>query len=365
MNKKAAVLCLIILSFVVIGNATVWRLNNIPGVDADFTTTLQDAVDGVAAGDTIYVEQSPFSYGGATIDKQVILIGGGYWHTENDSTSANTERSIIDDVSFNVGSEGSILIGISIDKIINDNVWDFVLINVNTDDIILERCFIQISVVGGDPVPKLILLNGDVNNIIIQQNWIYFYNNNESGNCIYLNGDTQNVLIRNNFIRSVTNNSTGGYPIYMETASSLNSPQINGNIIIGNMSTYDCLYLNNIQISGNFYNGAGGVTANNICNATQFPDSNNNQQNVDMSTVFVDHDLYIDNGYILAPGSPAIGAGFNGGDCGMFSNDYGGNTYRLSGLPAIPAIYEIDFNSTIFPSDENTLEGNLKAKSHN
>ena len=84
-----------------------------------------------------------------------------------------------------------------------------------------------------------------------------------------------------------------------------------------------------------------------------------------MSTVFVDYDLYIDNGYILTPDSPAIGAGANGGDCGMFSSDYDGNPYILSGMPAIPAIYEIDFNSTFFPSGSDTLQVDVKAKSHN
>ena len=119
------------------------------------------------------------------------------------------------------------------------------------------------------------------------------------------------------------------------------------------------------MIEGEYYDGSSGLAANNLCNETQFPASNNNQQNVDMSTVFVDHDKYIDNGYFLALGSPAIGAGFNGGDCGAFSNDFDGNPYILSGMPNIPAIFDIEFNSTIFPTEFETLEINLKAKAHN
>ena len=364
MKKNVILLSVILIGFALISNATVWRLNNIPGVDADFTTNLQDAIDNVSSGDTIYVEQSPFSYGGATISKQVILIGGGYWLIENDSTQASEDVSEIDYLQFDVGSEGSIISGFSIDQEFG-NAYEYAMIKINTNDIIIQRCFLQLSIGGGEAASKLILLNGNVNNIIIQQNWIYFYNFNETANNIYFNGNTQNVIVRNNFIRSVTHNPGWNYAIRMESSSSSNSPQIYNNIIEGAISTFNCFYLNNILISGSFYNGTGGVAANNICNETQFPIINNNQQNVDMSTVFVDHDLYIDNGYFLVPGSPAIGAGFNGGDCGMFSLDYGGYPYVLSGMPAIPAIFEIDFNSTIFPSNENTLEVDLKAKSYN
>jgi hypothetical protein len=43
-----------------------------------------------------------------------------------------------------------------------------------------------------------------------------------------------------------------------------------------------------------------------------------------------------DGQWQLKTGSPAIGAGLSGEDCGIF----GGNTpYHLSGLPATPSIY--------------------------
>ncbi|MCD4819664.1 MAG: hypothetical protein K8S23_13330 [Candidatus Cloacimonetes bacterium] len=359
MSKKQFFISLVIIGLTVICNATVWRLNNIPGVDADFITNLQDAVDGVTSGDTIYVEQSPFSYDGATISKQVILIGGGYWLTENDSTQASEEESEIGGLVFNPGSEGSIVSGFAI-----YHELTLFMITINTDNIIIERCFLYFGAKDYDNIAPIMYINGNLNNITIRQNWMYYYNVSGAGVCIYFNGDSQNVLIKNNFISSNTSNLSGG-SIRMEIGSTVNSPQISNNIIEGEIHTFNCVYVNNILLGGNFYNGSGGIIANNLCNGTQFPDTDNNQQNVDMATVFVDHDLYIDNGYILAPGSPAIGAGFNGGDCGMFSNDYGGVPYVLSGLPAIPAIYEIDFNSTIFPSDENTLEVNVKAKSHN
>ena len=73
------------------------------------------------------------------------------------------------------------------------------------------------------------------------------------------------------------------------------------------------------------------------------------------------HLLFIDNGYELAPGSPAIGTGVNGGDCGVFSYDTGGYPYVLSGMPAIPAIYEATVESIV----GSTLPVTIKASSHN
>ena len=54
-----------------------WRVNNIPGIDADFTS-LSDAVGAAAAGDTIYMESSPNNYGGAIFEKKLFVFGTGY-----------------------------------------------------------------------------------------------------------------------------------------------------------------------------------------------------------------------------------------------------------------------------------------------
>ena len=78
-----------------------------------------------------------------------------------------------------------------------------------------------------------------------------------------------------------------------------------------------------------------------------------------MSTVFVDHLSEVDNGLILNAGSPAIGAGYSGEDCGMFGGNW---PYVLSGIPAIPAIFEIE-NSGIGTST-TPIQVNLKAKSN-
>ncbi len=65
MKQKITILTAIVILIAMTASATVWRVNNRPNVDADFTT-LAAAYSGASAGDTIYLEGSPFNYGDAT-----------------------------------------------------------------------------------------------------------------------------------------------------------------------------------------------------------------------------------------------------------------------------------------------------------
>ncbi|GAB4372155.1 MAG: hypothetical protein Kow0042_15340 [Calditrichia bacterium] len=99
----------------------------------------------------------------------------------------------------------------------------------------------------------------------------------------------------------------------------------------------------------------------NIGDANQFGTLYGNQVNVPMNTVFVDSgSVSTDGDWQLRSGSPAIGAGLNGEDCGMF----GGTTpYILSGIPAIPTIYF--FVAPSSASGTQGLQVQIKAKSNN
>jgi hypothetical protein len=124
--------------------------------------------------------------------------------------------------------------------------------------------------------------------------------------------------------------------------------------------------LNNVQCFNNILTGGSctlttTMTANNLCSGTQLPAGNNNQLNVSMSDVFVCWSSctgYSSDGrYQLKAGSPAIGAGSNGEDCGMFG---GNDPYVLSGLPAIPAIYYFQYFN-----NNSTINVTMSVKSHN
>ena len=112
---------------------------------------------------------------------------------------------------------------------------------------------------------------------------------------------------------------------------------------------------NNIMSSCTFYPNNNTV-AFNLADNAGFGDQNGNQQNINMGTVFL-YTGSTDGQYQLKEGSPAIGAGAGGSDCGVFA---GGNPYVLSGLPPIPAVY--DFMVGGSGSQYNV---NMKVKSHN
>jgi len=363
MKKQITILAVAILFMATISNATVWRVNNRANMDSDFAT-LQDAINGSSAGDTLYIGGSTFSYGHGVFDKQLVVIGNGYWLDENDTTQAFKQNSQVGKLTFNAGSEGSIVQGL---YIYYSSQQQFYLITINTDSITIKKNHLFVEKkYNGSGSGYDIYISGSRSDIIIMQNWITAFlnssHNNDKVYCVIFIGNPINCKVSNNFIRAYRSGSSGGdYYALWDNNNSSNNLMVVNNVFWGNVTTYYTEHINNILVSGSYYNGIGNETFNNICNGTQFPDINNNQRNVDMSTVFVDYEKYIDNGYILANGSPAIGSGFIGGDCGVYSNDWGGVPYVLSGMPEIPAIFE----ATIPSFGTSTLPVNIKATSHN
>jgi hypothetical protein len=351
----------------VTASAKVWTVNNYHGA-ANFTT-LQDAINGATAGDTIYLEASATHYGAGTLAKKLVIIGAGYWLTENDTTQANKNVSRVTLLTFNAGSEGSVVSGLYIYYGDFTSTLNWKLIAINTDNVTLTRNFIK-GYANSTSTSEgyTFYINGNRNGIRLHQNWIEAaiydgdpYNQNGTVNCIYFSGIPANCLIQNNFIRGYLIGGAGGYrAIYLPTNSPQNDVRVLNNIIWGNVVTYYTELTNNIMLSGSYNNGLGDGTSHNLCNSTQFPAGNGNQQNVNMDNVFVDYDLYIDKGYPLKPSSPARNAGVNGGDCGVFSNDIG-PSYLLSGIPPIPAIFEVNTQNY----GEETIPVNIKAKSNN
>ena len=378
MKHRITFLSAIVLLIVMSTNATVWRVSNrvISGVtvDADFNT-LQAAIDGASSGDTLYLMGSGLSYGNGTFNKQPVVIGPGYWLSENLNTQAVKDTARVSFLTFNEGSQGSQIQGLYINYSVTTGGAGspiYKLININTDSITLAKNYVLMYRYGSytHGLNEAIVINGNRTNIKIQQNWIEVEINdnysgyNGNGYAIHFYGIPTNCFIQNNFIRANRSNLYGiVYSIQMDIVDMANDLYLYNNVIWGDCVTYYTEILNNILISGT-YSGGGDLMMYNICDGTQYPvdpPELNNQQNIDMSTVFTDYIKYIDNGYELAPGSPAIGAGVNGGDCGVFSYDTGGYPYVLSGMPAIPAIYE----ATVDPIVGSSLPVNIKATSHN
>jgi hypothetical protein len=308
-------------------SATVHRVSNVPGASANFTT-LQAAVNAAADGDTIYLEGSATAYPASfNIAKKIIIIGPGYFITQNPYTQANTYPATINgNLLFVDGSSGSKLMGVTMANIVYLG---------NTSNITIERN----RFAGGYSVSHW---TGSSSNISILNNYFDGFTTWASVSL----SNSNNVIIANNYIFGTVTLSAG-----------VGNAFIVNNILRGNVNVNNTILTNNLMMEGTFTH-ASSVFTHNLANGTQFGNQNNNQQNVDMGTVFVGLTGNSPDGqWQLAPGSPAIGAGEFGVDCGI----YGGvNPYRLSGMPPVPSVYEL--SATAAPT--NTINVSVKAKSH-
>lgn len=325
---KAITLTTVFLAISVALFATVWRVNPTPGASAHYSS-LQAAHDAQTTlnGDTLYLEGSTFSAGGLSISKQLTVIGNGYFLAQNPQTQFNLSPSIINGYLYCYnGSQGS--------KFIGCTFWASVYLY--TNNLTFERNHF------GNTVNYQIYPQANVSDIAILNNYfetVWYHYSFSFGNT------HSNILVANNYFAGYVNVSTNFSGIF---ANNIFGSQI----WINNSTLVNNIALNPVAL-------ANCITKNNIGNSTQFGDQNGNQQNISQQSLFVGPTgTSTDGQWQLKTGSPAIGAGEGGVDCGIFG---GANPYKLSGLPPIPAIY--DLNSQSLPS--NTLNVNIKAKSHN
>lgn len=323
---KRLILLMITIVFTLTAQSKVWRVNNIAGINADFNN-FTAAQANASASDTLYIEGSTTSYGNITLTKPLVIIGPGYFLTENPQTQANSVCSTFGTITFSTGSTGSIITGLKVTDIIEIKVGDISVI--------------RNYVIAGIKINS----NESFGNILISNNYI-------EGN-VNCTGDSQiyNIIITNNYIDSANSISFG------ENYSGI----ISNNVIY---TIYD-LDIHNFSIINNILRGGPSIPLdnvffNNIGSSTQFPNNNNNQQNVNMTDVFVGKTGNSTDGqWQLKPYSPALGAGSDGTDCGIFG---GSSPYVLSGLPSIPAIYEITMPTT--GDNLNGIDVTIKAKTH-
>jgi hypothetical protein len=327
--KKQFLLSLILTLFggIIYGQNLI-RVNNNAGADADYAT-LQAANDNASDGDTIYMEGSTTAYGDADISKKLTIIGPGYFLSENDSTQANSLEAKIGQIKFNAGSAGSVITGI-----VSDNY-----IYIYVDNIALTRCKLN-----------SIFFNADIDNILVLQNYV--------NNILSVSGKITNGIISNNIVANQISCSSTSGPL-----------QITNNVITyvtGGyvpINVYNSSIANNITCnSTNKINENTGNTITNNIIAAAGTNANGNQYNVVMTNVFVDFNSTLgystDGKWQLKTGSPAIGAGVSGVNCGVFG---GVSPYVLSGVPNLPHIYQATIAGTAY-SDAG-LSCTIKIKS--
>lgn len=319
---KKLIILSIVLAFALTAQAKVWRVNNIAAMNANFTSFVA-AQSTVSANDTLYFEGSTVSYEDIVLTKPLVIIGPGYFLEENPQTQSNFITAKFGTIGFTTGSSGSILAGLVVQDKITISVSNISITKCNIGGISLNN-----ATVSGD--------------ILLLQNYIKGgFSDYYSRNTIF------NLIISNNYISSNTSFGT------------TTSGSIYNNIIVGSLLVSNFTINNNIMM-GYSSDQNNNVFNNNICNGIQFPIGNGNQQNVIMSGVFVGATGNSTDGqWQLKEYSPAIGKGNDGTDCGMFG---GSSPYVLSGLPSIPAIYEITMPAT--GDNINGIDVTVKAKTH-
>jgi hypothetical protein len=279
-------------------------VNNNAAADADYLT-LAEANNNATSGDTIYVEGSPATYAGAEIDRKLCIIGPGYFLSDNDSTQANSlDAYITGTVDFATGSEGSLITGLRVGSIY-----------IRVNEIVITRC--NVSDIG---------IYGNSANSLITQNY--------ANSIRTYSGNLTNSIISNNIVNTTITTGSTSYPLQITN----NVIQAPGYTPIS--ASYSTIANNITASTNNIAVNTGNTIINNISAGTG-TNANGNKYNVVMTTVFVDYSgslNYSDDAkWKLKAGSPAIGAGVSGVDCGVF----GGTTpYVLSGIPALPHIYE-------------------------
>lgn len=308
--------------------ATVWRVNPTPNSSAHYTT-LQAAHDNALtiSGDTLYLEGSTYPSGGISLTKKLTIIGNGYFLAQNPETQYNLQPSSISYYVYcYTGSEGSKFIGCTFQY----SVYLY------TNNITFERNHFTYG------NSNSIYTQANCSDILILGNFFETY---YGYTAFSFNQTHSNILVANNYFNGYVSTSTTFSGIFAN------------NIFNYVTSIYNSTLVNNIALSTVTLSNC--ISTYNIGNSTQFGNQNGNQENVSQTALFVGPTGNSTDGqWQLKAGSPAIGAGEGGTDIGMFGGDY---PYVLSGLPPIPAIYDLDAQS--LPS--NTLDVNLKAKSHN
>lgn len=298
-----------------------------PGVDyADFNS----AHNASAAGDTIQV----YASANGTVSKRVVIIGFGYNFDVNQNlqaTGGNSPSPV--NLSFELGSENSVIQGCSGGiTLITSNITirryfgsvtfqnqTRAISNTRLESSVLSSC--NMATTAGNPCANTQIYNCILSNVNL-------YQAGTSGsiiNCVTVNpsfqGSTINLnnagfLVRNCILGNFDAGNTN--TIWENNFFSVNQP---GTLPAGSNNRWG-------QTWANLFNRLGGTTDN----AGYYADGQ-----------------FREEYFVLKPGSLAINAGFDGAgnptDAGIFGGD-AVYRYKLSGVPAVPAIYKLSAPST-------------------
>ena len=323
--------------------ATTVRVNNTLATNKanKIYASLQEAHDdgtNVTNGDTLLVDGTNIVYAGLTSTKKLVIIGPGYLLTENPQSQANSLPAIVEGITFNPGSEGSILIGMTFST--NSSLHQPAIA---ADNIAIIRCYLTNG----------IRIISSINNLVILQNFLLRYGISVNSSLYSFGG----VILKNNVLADDI--SIEQYP---------NAPRIftavEHNNFLGDVKVQTNSFRSNIIVNEDAtVEVTSGGKDNNLVRTeqqlAQLPAANGNQV-YNETALFVGpegSDNSTDGQYRLKSNSPYLTAGYNGSEPGIFGGD---EPYRLSGVPPIPTIYDIQ--GDVIGSRQDGLNITVKAR---
>lgn len=280
------------------------------------STTVYRSLDSVVAnyqaGDTIYLPGGTFQVGNVVFTKKVVVYGAGHYP---DSAAATGRTVLNGNMNITATASQSMFQGIYLSGSISLGT-DAASSNVN--GLVIQRCNVSdITLAVNDNYNSL------AENVMIRESVI-----RSNVNVRY----AKDVLIENNFINGALYNTNG-------------SVKVSNNIIFGNGHALyvvsSVLFENNIFYqAGTFQYASGSNTfRNNVFRmASPLIGSDIGENNLfSVSTLFVQPAAAFDYGinFHLIAGSPAIGAGKGGTDCGIYG---GPRSYKEAALPTNPHV---------------------------
>jgi len=330
MKKLATSVFVLLLTAAVALSASAQTIRRVSATTTgtNIYATFALAQTAATAGDIVQIEPGNYNFD-INLTKNLTVVGPGYFlgSGQNNGLQANSQAATVSNIYFATGSSGASVAGITASGAY-----------LGADNVTLQRCYITSNV----------------------------YLNYGSGTT-----NVNNVNIRQNFLNSLQQYSGG------PTATNI---LVTGNIFTGNVSlganvngemrqntfgfSYGTPMLNNFNVINNYF---GQYYAPTFTNCTvrynafynaSVATTDNNQNNVQPSNVFANASPTFDAHYQLKTGTNVLrGTGENGLDIGAFA---GNSPYKLGGLPAIPAIYQLS-NSV----NGNTLNVNMSTRSNN
>lgn len=367
--RDMAVICTALLFVVTVNSQTTWRVNNQSNYDG--ITFFGDNYGGtpsfpvfseineamaypnVIDGDTLHIEGSTIDYANATITKQLVIIGPGYFLTENPDVSNNTYDAKIGWISFESGSEFSQVIGMNI---VNNGSSSTGTIYLEVNEITIKRCRIA----------RDIDFDSELSGFYILQN---FFSNILESNAFSLGVPSsfvppQDVIFNNNICEKklIWSNSNFTGTILECKNNIFNGPANELNLEF-NVGSFQNNILRAPGITANINNGTNNnVQYNTVSLSNVFDGTTGNLWVPNMAALFVTNGT-TDGSYQLQSDSTFNEVGSDGEERGAYGGVVVSNRYNLSGLAAIPVVYEV---TTTGVSEAGTgLPVTIKARTNN